>query len=299
LGKANQQCFRGVPLAKKVVPMQRRGLAAILAACLLGLMPTQSADAVAHRRWGQALDSYGAKLFVCRLPERSKLGTPGTLWRYYLRAVNHSRVRVVVSARVKRWIFAQDRTVTKKSWVRSLPIGGRTAVGSVPVYDQHASSGRFADYISFRVRRPFDGKAIEWETMYPTGAPRCSLAAGVIAWQSSGFVNNTDGRLQLCSNKFLDARGPTTRWRFRGDATRATRPFNYQAKVARVSDGLVSGSWSQTIPPGGYTQRSSLTQPLEIDPATNSWANGFTIAVSEAGTTDTGYGSGIGPKNIC
>jgi len=279
--------------------MKRCALAVILAACLFGLTPTQPADAVVHRRWGQALDSYGAKLFVCRLPERSKLGTPGTLWRYYLRAVNHSRIKVVVAARVKRWVLAQDRTITTKSWVQSLPIGGRTAVGSVPVYDHHASEGRFFDYISFRVRRPFDGKAIEWETMYPTGAPRCSLPAGVLFWQSSGFVNNTDGRFQLCSNMFLDAGGPATRWRFRGDATRATRPFNYQAKVARVSDGQVSESWSQTIPPGGYTQRGSMTQPLEIDPATRSWANGFNIGITEAGTTDTGHGTGLGPKNIC
>ena len=81
-----------ITLANKVVPLKRYGLAVILAARLFGLMPTQSADAVVHRKWGQALDSYGASLFVSRLPERSKLGTPGTLSRYYLRAVNHSRV---------------------------------------------------------------------------------------------------------------------------------------------------------------------------------------------------------------
>jgi hypothetical protein len=279
--------------------MKRRVLVLMLAGCLLGLMPMQSADAVVHRKWGQVLNNYGARLFVCRMPERSRLGTPGTLWRYYLRGANHSRARVVVSARVTRWVFATDRTFIKASWVRTVPIGGTTAVGTVPIYDQRASSGRFAEFIAFRVRRPFDGQAIAWGNMFPTGAPRCDLPVRAIGWQGSGLVSSTQGRIQLCSNMFLSARGPTTRWRVRGDARQATRPLNYQAKVARVSDGHASASWSQTIPPGGYTQAGLLTQSLEIDPATNSWASGFNIAVTEAGTTDTSYGSGMGPRNIC
>lgn len=279
-------------------PLKRSALIGILVACLIAVAPTQSADAAGHRKWGQALDNYGAKLFACRLPEKSKHG-PGFIWRYYLHAVNNSGARVVVAVRVKRWIFDEDKTIIASSWIRSVPIGRSTALGTVAAHDSRSSAGRFADYIYFRVRRPVDGQVIEWGNMSPTGAPRCDLPTSAISWQGSGYVSRTGGKIQLCSNISLSARGPSALWRVRGDARKASEPAKYQAKVARVSDGQVSASWSQTIPPGGYTQAGVLRQSLEIDPATNSWTSGFDIAITQPSESDTSFGSGMGPRNIC
>ena len=99
---------------------------------------------------------------------------------------------------------------------------------------------------------------------------------------------------------FLKATGPTTRWRVRADATRATRPLTYHAYVARVDDGTVRQSWSTTFGPGGYSTPGVLTQSLEIDPATNnSRVEGFNLQVTEAGDQPNGWGSGENPDNIC
>jgi hypothetical protein len=271
-------------------------LATLLAGSLLGLvLVAQPAGAATQRHWGLAVDSYGARLYVCRLPEHTKLGT---MWRHYVRVANHSRVRVRATVKVTRWVFRPSHNVVKDKWVRSVPSGASTTVGSVRVWDHRASEGRFADFVDFKVVRP-DGQVLEWQTLYPTGAPRCDLAPGAISWQGSGLVSPTKGRLQLCSNMFLKATGPTTRWRVRADATYATRPLTYHAFVAKVSDGTVRQSWEETFGPGGHSAPGVLTQPLDIDPSTNSWAEGFNISITEAGEEPNGWGSGIGPDNIC
>ena len=264
--------------------------------CLVGLLLVAPADAAVRRHWGLATDSYGARLFVCRMPEKTRLGT---MWRHYVRAANHSRVRVQVSVKMTRWVFHPSRNVIKDTWVRSVPAGRSTPVSSVRVWDHRASEGRFADFVDFRLLRPSDGQVLEWQTLYPTGAPRCDLAPDAISWQGSGLVSPTGGRIQLCANMFLKATGPTTRWRVRADATHASRPLTYHAYIARVSDGQVRQTWAETLGPGGYSPAGVLSQPLDIDPATNSWAEGFNIQVTEPGESPNGWGSGRGPRNIC
>ena len=147
-------------------------LASALAGCLVGLMFVAvpgPAGAVVRRHWGLATDSYGARLYVCRMPEHTKLGT---MWRHYVRVANHSRVRVVASVKVTRWVLHPSHNVVKETWVKSVPAGSATPVSSVKVWYQRASEGRFFDYVSFQVRRPFDGKVLKWEGLLPTGAPR-------------------------------------------------------------------------------------------------------------------------------
>jgi len=273
--------------------MNQRILVILLAGCLLGLAP-QPADAALARKWGQVLDSYGARLFACKVPERTDIGTR---WRINVRAANHSPVAVHVSVRVRRWVVRQERTITKQAWVRDIAAGVSTPVGAVRAYDRKVGEGRFFDYVDFRVRRNNDAQVLEWQSMYPTGAPRCDLTPKAISWQGSGFVSPTKGRMQICSNKFLNGSGPTVDWRFRGDATQAQRTLNYQAKVYRNSDLQVRGSWSRTIPPGGYTEPGRLTQSIAPVPPTGS-AESFAMDITEAGTTSTSFG-GVGPKNVC
>jgi hypothetical protein len=272
--------------------VKRHVLPIVLAGCLLGLVPMSPADAAVNRKWGQVLDSYGAKLFACRLPERSSLGT---VWRYYVRSANHSRVQVKVSVRVRRWVFDQHRTFTKEAWVRTVPRGGSTPVGSVRVWDHHASEGRFADFVSFRVGRPSsDGQVLQWETMYPTGAPRCDLPAHAISWQGSGYVSPTLGRMQTCANGFLDERGPRWFWRFRGDATHTDQTLKYNARIYRVVGGQTRAFWSVTKAPGGYTAASSMSQSRrDVGSAEE---DQFQIGISPD-NTDTG--GGLSPRNVC
>jgi hypothetical protein len=276
--------------------MKRRLLVIILTGCLIGLAPVQSADAAVARKWGQVLDSYGAKLFVCRLPEHTGLGT---MWRYYVRSANHSRVKVRVSVRVSRWVFRQKRTFTKESWVRIVPRGGTTSVSSVRVWDHRASDGRFADFVTFRIGRPSsDGQVVEWVDMYPTGAPRCDLPIHATSWQGSGFVSRTQGRMQTCANKVLTGGVPTVHWQVRGDARHASRPLNYQTKVYRSSDLQIRRSWSSTIPPGGFTEPARLAQSVAPEAPTGQ-AENFDLAISEAGESSSDFGGAGDAKNVC
>src|SRR4051812_10506286 len=127
-------------------------LATLLAGSLLGLvLVAQPAGAATQRHWGLAVDSYGARLYVCRLPEHTKLGT---MWRHYVRGANPSRVRGRATVKVTRWVFRPSHNVVKDKWVRSVPSGASTAVGSVRVWDHRASEGRFADFVDFKVVRP-------------------------------------------------------------------------------------------------------------------------------------------------
>ncbi len=265
----------------------------VVLSCLVGLSYAAPAGAVVRRHWGLAVDSYGARLFVCRMPERTKLGV---MWRHYVRVANHSRVRVQASVRVTRWIFRPSHNVAKDSWVRSVPSGGSTSVGSVRVWDQRASEGRFADFVAFKVVRP-DGKVLQWQGLYPTGAPRCDLSPSAVSWQGTGG-SSTLGRIQACTNMFLKSTGETARWRVRADATHATRPLTYHAFVESIGDGAVRQEWHRTFGPGGYSDPGVLSQPLERDPTTNYFMWGFTVGTSEVGEPLTGS-RGPQPDNIC
>jgi hypothetical protein len=274
--------------------MRQRALVILLAGCLLGLAP-QPVEAAVTRKWGQVLDSYGARLFACKMPERTDIGTR---WRIHVRAVNRSPVTVRVSVLVRRWVVRQGETITKQAWARDLAPGVSTPVGAVRAYDHKVGEGRFFDYVDFRVRRTNDARVLEWPSMYPTGVPRCDLPVSAISWQGSGYVSQTKGRMQICANMILDGNGPEVLWRFRGDATQAQRTLNYQAKVYRNSDFQVSGSWSRTIPPGGYTEPGSLSQSIAPGPP-GQQAETFDIDITEEGTSSTSFGGRGSPRNVC
>ena len=240
--------------------MRQRALIVVLVGCLLGLLPLP-ADAAGSRKWGQVLDSYGARLFACKMPERTDIGTR---WRIHVRAVNKSPVTVRVSVLVRRWVVRQGETITKQAWVRDLAPGASTPVSAVRAYDHRVAEGRFFDYVDFRVRRRNDDQVLQWQTMSPTGPPRCDLPVSTISWQGSGYVSQNGGRVQVCGNMLLDADGPVMFWRFRGDATHTDQTLNYNAEVVRVADWFKRDSWTRRVPPGGYTEAGSMEQSMRV-----------------------------------
>jgi hypothetical protein len=275
--------------------MKRAVMVLVLGVGLIGLTPGPSAEAVVTRHWGQAINVYNARLFACKAPVRIKHGIK---WRINLRAANHGRVKVVASAKVIRG--ANNHNTVRDQWARTVQPGASTPVGHVFAADEVGRKGHFPDSVNLTVRRVRDHQTLTWANIYPRAIPRCDLAPTALSWQGAGPTTRTGGgRIQLCSNQLLDASGPTTRWRIRGDARLAQRSLDYQAKVARVSDGVILKSWSRTIPPGGYTSAGLLTQSMEIDPSTNSTVEDFGIAVHEVGTTDTSDTTGVFPINIC
>lgn len=271
--------------------MRQRAVVILLAGCLLGLTP-QPAEAAVTRKWGQVLDSYGARLFACKMPERTDIGTR---WRIHVRAVNRSPVTVRVSVLVRRWVVRQGETITKQAWARDLAPGASTPVGAVRAYDQRVGEGRFFDYLDFRVRRNNDAQVLQWQSMYPTGVPRCDLPASAISWQGSGYVSQNGGRMQVCGNMLLDADGPTMFWRFRGDATHTDQTLHYNAEVVRVEDWFKRASWTRTIPPGGYTEAGSMEQSMGF---VNSHSEEyFGVSVEH---TSTGASAWYGEaRNVC
>ena len=272
-----------------VVP--RRVLAFVLAVFLLGLTPVQPAQGVVTKKWGRVLDSYGARAFACRVPVHTR---SGLMWRTYVRAVNHSPVSVVASARVRRWVVAQSRTITKQTWSRTLASGQSTAVSSVNVYDTKVGEPRFFDSLWFRIRRPGDGQVLEWQSLGPLATPRCALPVSAIAWQGAGRLGSEGGRMQVCSSYLLNASGSGVFWRFRADATHASQTLNYNVRRVTVESWITEEEWSRVVPPGGYSEQGSMTQ--DFDFVNGHPQEDFRIGVTTSGT-DTN--SGIAAKNVC
>lgn len=271
--------------------MKQRLVLLVVVTCLLAAAPTGAAQATVSRKWGQVLDSYGARVYACRLPVHTRAGLQ---WRYSVRAANRSDVPVEVSVRVRRWVVSQDRTFTRQTWARSLGAGGTTAVGTLSAFDTAVGNTRFFDGLWFLVRRPGDGQVLQWQGMSPTGPPRCGLPPRSIAWRGSGYVSSTGGRMQVCSNMLLDSVGPGVFWRFRGDSTHTTRTLSYNAKRIRVEDWSTQESWSRTIPPGRYTEPGSMRQSVtDVNSHPEEY---FDIGVFE-GSTDTN--AGIAPQSVC
>jgi hypothetical protein len=262
----------------------------VLGLVLLAAFSPSPATAAVSRKWGQVLDSYGAKLYACRVPQHTK---HGTVWRTSVRVANHSRVRVRASVRVIRTMATTGRQRTQHTWARTVAAGGSTSVGLLPVYDTGASN-RFHENVTYRLGRPYDALVLQWDSMVPTGVPRCDLPVKAIAWQGSGFPSDHGGRMQICSNLLLDGSGARLFWRFRGDATHADEVLHYNARVTS-GNGHAAQTWSRTKSPGGYTPPGSLSQA--VSPTGGDQLQYFLFGASPDDTTST-YGTAAF-RNVC
>lgn len=267
-----------------------RGL--VLALLLVALLPQAPAAAVQYRKWGQALDLAGAKVFACKVPTRSPYGVR---WRVLLRSVNRSADPVVVSVRTRRYNFAQSRFVLKDLWRHTVQPGSATRVDEVFAMDRLAGNGRYRDSLWLRVVSTSDGRSLEWQQLDPRGVPRCSLPVSAIAWQGSGSPFGGGGRYQVCSNLLRGATGgPSVFWRFRADSRQAAQDIGYSVDVTDVESGRVLDSWARRVPPGQLSDAGSMTQSI-------AWVNShreqsFTLRVDRLGGTS---GASIVERNIC